>query len=444
MAAATSKRKSRGGGKAAKAKGGDGKIKTSKPEPAMDGSGSDSEDGGLKLTLEALEAMSDESGDDEGAGGDDGEEGNDNEDYGAEAEALKAMIREGKFDGLLKDAAKKKKRGGAKPAAEEAEIEEGSESGSDSDSESGSDDDMEEALAALSPAEVKQLLQAPDEEGDDGMGDESESNGSEESEDETEYKPKPQQTTQALALSTAVQAADRHLPWAETFAVVPPAPLPFRPPGVHPPNNAATDEEDDEFVDVHDDLRREVAFHDLALASALSARERCEHLNIPFARPDDFFAEMVKSDAHMAKIKDRLIFETKKMEAVDRRKSNKEHTVMAKERRAHRAAEKAKAKKAHLQGVEEWRRSAQNERGGLGGRVRDADDDEARLQGMNSGQKRKAADRKFGFGGKRGRFKQNDPKDLNDMRGYGAWAKKGKGGGGKKRPGKRARDAGKR
>ena len=43
---------------------------------------------------------------------------------------------------------------------------------------------------------------------------------------------------------------------------------------------------------------------------------------------------------HMAKIKDRLIFETKKMEAVERRKSNKEQTVMAKERHAHRIAEK--------------------------------------------------------------------------------------------------------
>ena len=45
----------------------------------------------------------------------------------------------------------------------------------------------------------------------------------------------------------------------------------------------------------------------------------------------------------MAKIKDRLIFETKKMEAVERRKSNKEQTAMAKERQAHRIAEKAKA-----------------------------------------------------------------------------------------------------
>ena len=65
--------------------------------------------------------------------------------------------------------------------------------------------------------------------------------------------------------------------------------------------------------------------------------------------------------------------------------------------------------------------------------------------------------KKYGFGGKRGRFKQNDQKTLNDMSGFkprgsfaggqkttfGGKGKKGGGGGGAKRPGKRARDASK-
>ena len=121
----------------------------------------------------------------------------------------------------------------------------------------------------------------------------------------------------------------------------------------------------------------------------------------------------------MAKIKDRLIFETKKMEAVERRKSNKEQTLMAKERHAHRLAEKAKAKKAHMSAVDEWKRNAERNRGGLGGRV--VDDDEDQLRGMGGGgvnKKRMAANKRYGFGGKRGRFKQNDARTLNDMSGY--------------------------
>ena len=84
----------------------------------------------------------------------------------------------------------------------------------------------------------------------------------------------------------------------------------------------------------------------------------------------------------MAKIKDRLIFETKKMEAVERRKSNKEQSVMAKERQAHRIAEKAKAKKAHMSAVEDWKKRSEQGRGPLGGRVHDFDDDENQLRGM--------------------------------------------------------------
>lgn len=150
---------------------------------------------------------------------------------------------------------------------------------------------------------------------------------------------------------------------------------------------------------------------------------------------------------HMAKIKDRLIFETKKIEAVQRRKSNKEQTVMAKERRAHRLAEKAKQKKDHMKDVAEWKRDVERGRGGLGGRVVDVEEEEERLRGV--GKKRAAADRRYGFGGKRGRFKQNDAKTLNDMSGFkprGAFAggQKTSAGGGKKknkRAGKRARDA---
>ena len=159
-------------------------------------------------------------------------------------------------------------------------------------------------------------------------------------------------------------------------------------------------------------------------------------------------ATLPNHSEQMAKIKDRLIFETKKIEAVQRRKSNKEQTVMAKERRAHRLSEKAKQKKDHMKDVQEWKRDAERGRGKLGGRVVDVEEEEERLRGV--GKKRAAADRRYGFGGKRGRFKQNDAKTLNDMSGFkargsfkGGQKTSPASGGGKKnkRAGKRARDA---
>ena len=144
---------------------------------------------------------------------------------------------------------------------------------------------------------------------------------------------------------------------------------------------------------------------------------------------------------HMAKVKDKLIFETKKMDAVAQRKANRENKLRARESQANRLAEKAKKKKDHFKNVEEWANNAANNRGGA---LRD-DLDDMYLNNRSSSKKRQAADRKYGFGGKRGRFKQNDRSTLNDVSGFnprgnfaGGMKKSAKSGG---RQGKRARDA---
>jgi rRNA-processing protein EBP2 len=101
-------------------------------------------------------------------------------------------------------------------------------------------------------------------------------------------------SSKALHVVTeSMQARKREWPWAETFDVISSYPLPFD------GKQRATDDEDDvvqEVVDIHDDLKREVAFYDMALAAVARAREHCSTAKIPFSRPEDFFAEMVKTD----------------------------------------------------------------------------------------------------------------------------------------------------
>mmetsp|Transcript_27308 Transcript_27308/g.40018 ORF Transcript_27308/g.40018 Transcript_27308/m.40018 type:complete len:473 (+) Transcript_27308:144-1562(+) len=422
-----------------------GEVKSSKkkkqqkvvePEPAES---EESDDDDMKLTLEALDDISDESDDEEQ--GDDGED----EDVAEATARLRQMIEEGQFDGLLKQNKKKGKKDDVVESEEDLEEEE---------LDVGMNEEVDEEDNEEDNEEEEQLK-------DDNEDSEDES----EEEEEAETEQSSKQLTQAIALASALEGTDRHLPWPETFTVVPPTPLPFGSlndddvGGKKRKRSEESDEDDEEeYVDVHDDLKREVAFYDNAMEAVRMARSHCENAGIPFTRPEDFFAEMIKTDDHMAKIKDRLIFETKKIEAVERRKSNKEQTVMAKERAAHRIAEKSKAKKAHMSAVEDWKKSAEQGRGRLGGKVHDMDADEDQLRGLGGGpnNKRMNADKRYGFGGKRGRFKQNDPKDLNDMSGFkprGSFpggqkttnsfgkGKKGGGGGGAKRPGKRARDA---
>ncbi|KAK1738991.1 eukaryotic rRNA processing protein EBP2 [Skeletonema marinoi] len=328
--------------------------KVVEPEPQ-----SESDDDDMKLTLEALDDISDESGDEEAE--------NNGEEVGDEAvdEAtarLRQMIEDGTFDGLLKQNKKKGKKNDVEEEEEDLEEEELDVSMNDE-----VEDDDEEEEDNEEEEEVKDDNNASDDE-------------SEEEEAETEQSSK--QLTQAIALAAALEGTDRHLPWPETFTVVPPTPLPFGPVNddddvggkKRKRSEESDDDEEEEYVDVHDDLKREVAFYDNAMEAVRMARSHCENAGIPFTRPEDFFAEMIKTDG----------------------------------------------KKAHMSAVEDWKKSAEQGRGRLGGKVHDMDADEDQLRGLGGGgpnNKRMNADKRYGFGGKRGRFKQNDPKDLNDMSG---------------------------
>lgn len=73
--------------------------------------------------------------------------------------------------------------------------------------------------------------------------------------------------------------------------------------------------------DVSDDLTRELAFYAQARASALYGRAELRREGIPFSRPGDYFAEMLKADGHMERVRNRLIeIEGNKKAAAEARK----------------------------------------------------------------------------------------------------------------------------
>ncbi len=62
-----------------------------------------------------------------------------------------------------------------------------------------------------------------------------------------------------------------------------------------------------EQLNVHDDIKREIAFYNLTRENVKKGMQILVQAKIPISRPDDFFAEMLKSDEHMAKVKSRLL-----------------------------------------------------------------------------------------------------------------------------------------
>ena len=71
--------------------------------------------------------------------------------------------------------------------------------------------------------------------------------------------------------------------------------------------------------DAEDDLARETAFHDQARAAVVAALSSDAAAGISWCRPTDYYAEMVKGDAHMARVKARLDWEAASMDAAEQR-----------------------------------------------------------------------------------------------------------------------------
>lgn len=75
----------------------------------------------------------------------------------------------------------------------------------------------------------------------------------------------------------------------------------------------------DSVPDIHDDMTRELAFYTAAKTSADDAIHRFDGASIPWQRPPDYYAESVKSDGHMAKVKEQLMFEEQAIEMAEQR-----------------------------------------------------------------------------------------------------------------------------
>ncbi|KAI3712565.1 hypothetical protein L1987_71124 [Smallanthus sonchifolius] len=208
------------------------------------------------------------------------------------------------------------------------------------------------------------------------------------------------------------------------------------------------DVEQEQEVDVNDDLTRELAFYTQALDGTRQAFVKFQTTGLPFLRPVDYYAEMVKTDTHMEKIKGRLLSEKRRIEEVEERRKARENKKKAKEVQAEKQKERAKQKKDEIESVKKWRK--QRQQSGFQSGEKDGDmglsfengkeSDTARKNkqagvkpwdraggkakqsgGKGGGGKRKSRefrDSKYGFGGKKGMKKQNTAETTNDFKGF--------------------------
>ncbi|KAG1791906.1 eukaryotic rRNA processing [Suillus plorans] len=213
-------------------------------------------------------------------------------------------------------------------------------------------------------------------------------------------------------------------------------------------------------VDVDDDLNRELAFYKQALHAANTARTLAASHSLPFTRPSDYFAEMVKSDAHMERLRSRLLDERAGIKKSEEKRREREGKKFGKQVQMEKLKERERSKKdmeERLKGLKRKRKGALEnaEADGADGdafdiAVEDAIADRPAKHAKGPGGKkitRNARDQKFGFGSQGRRSKQNtkastDNFDSAPGKRGGHGSKAGRGGaGGSKRPGKSKRVA---
>ena len=146
-------------------------------------------------------------------------------------------------------------------------------------------------------------------------------------------------------------------------------------------------------------------------------------MNIRTKRPDDYFAQMAKTDEHMNKIRAKLLSKEQGQERAEKVSKLRELKKYGKKVQIEVQQKRLKEKKDMMDEMKKIRK-------GQGGNM---DFLEGSGKGDNRGVagKRQAKDKKFGFGGKKRNIKKNDKKSADDVSSFRPFNKGGAGGGAK-------------
>uniref|UniRef100_A0A3B5LER9 EBNA1 binding protein 2 n=1 Tax=Xiphophorus couchianus TaxID=32473 RepID=A0A3B5LER9_9TELE len=209
-------------------------------------------------------------------------------------------------------------------------------------------------------------------------------------------------------------------------------------------------------LDADDDFQREMFFYRQGQATVLEALPLLKVHNIATKRPDDYFAEMAKSDQQMQKIRQKLITKQMILERSEKAKKLREQRKFGKKVQTEVIQKRQKEKKAMMSAVKKYQKGMTDKLDFLEGdrkASKNSSDGSKKLHTssfsflLNPNPKRKYKDQKFGFGGKKSGKKWNTKESFNDVSGFRAkmahdkGARKGKGGNKNKnkRPGKSVR-----
>ncbi|PLN75762.1 eukaryotic rRNA processing protein EBP2-domain-containing protein [Aspergillus taichungensis] len=204
--------------------------------------------------------------------------------------------------------------------------------------------------------------------------------------------------------------------------------------------------------DPNDDLTRELAFYKVCQSAATTARGLLKKEGVPFTRPGDYFAEMVKTDEHMGRIKKKLYDEAAAKKASAEARKQRDLKKFGKQVQVAKLQQRQKEKRETLEKINDLKKKRKADSSGptddskdlFDVAIEDAAAQPARKRARDGdsavNHKRQKKNEKFGFGGRKRHAKSGDALSSGDLRNFSAKKMKG----GAKRPGKSKRAAAKR
>ncbi|KAJ8688328.1 hypothetical protein QAD02_024123 [Eretmocerus hayati] len=192
---------------------------------------------------------------------------------------------------------------------------------------------------------------------------------------------------------------------------------------------------------VLNDFRRETMFHRQAQSAVVEGIARLKNLKIATKRPEDYYAEMAKTDSHMQKVKENLVKKQVLAQRSEKVRQMRQQRKIAKQMQVEATLKKHAEKRKLMEEVKKYRKGIRHDLDFL-------DDKKSSAPKARDGKhlnkraldKRNMKNKKFGFGGKKRDSKRNTRESAADVSDYRRPTKSGKfNNSNKQRPGKNRR-----
>lgn len=169
---------------------------------------------------------------------------------------------------------------------------------------------------------------------------------------------------------------------------------------------------------VLNDFRRETMFHRQAQGAVIDGIARLKKLGVPTFRPDDYFAEMAKSDVHMQKVRENLV----KKQAISQRSEKvrqlRQQKKVAKQMQVEATLKKHAEKRKMLEEVKKYRKGIRQDLNFLEDKKKPQNKEPHRKMNLKAQMKAKSKANKYGYGGKKRRSKWNTKSSSADVSEY--------------------------